>query len=140
MFFEGVIINWVLILLAAVVSMAIGFLWYSPYGLGKSWMEVMGWAESEFKQRQKEMGMMYALIAVVALIQAFVVYHLVAFMGAISLLGGLFTGFWLWVGLVMPVQLSNTIYEGKPWKLFIINTSYYLVSLMLMGTLFAYFG
>ena len=35
----GVEVNYISILLAAVASMALGFLWYGPYVLGKQWMK-----------------------------------------------------------------------------------------------------
>lgn len=40
----------------------------------------------------------------------------------------------MWLGFVMPVQVTTTIFSDKKnWKLFAIDTGYQLVSLLGMG-------
>jgi len=38
-----------------------------------------------------------------------------------------------WLGLVVPVSLGIVLWEGKSWKLWFINASSYLVTLLAMG-------
>jgi hypothetical protein len=47
------------------------------------------------------------------------------------------TGFWVWLGFFAPLQSDEVLWGGKPWKLFFINTSYRLVSLLAMGLILA---
>lgn len=137
-------VNFVTVLLVAVVSMAIGFVWYSPMLFGSEWMKLMGHTDKNMKAAQKEMGKLYALSFLGALVTAFVLKHFVvqaeAFFGVAPLTAGLSAAFWGWLGLVMPVQLTDVLFGGKKWKLFGINTGYQLASLLAMGAVFGILG
>ena len=130
-------VNYIAVLLAAVVSMAIGFAWYSTALFGKPWMKLMGYTEKSMKESSKGMEKMYALSFVLALLTAYVLSHVMTFsenfFGYSAVQTGLTSGFWMWVGFVAPVQASDVIFGGKKWKLFWINTGFQLVSLLGMG-------
>jgi hypothetical protein len=130
-------VNYLAVLLAAVVSMVIGFVWYSPILFAKSWMKEMGYKASEMKGMQKKMGPMYGLSFLASLLIAYVLTHVIAmgeyFFGATGIGMGLQGAFWSWLGFVMPVQLTDVLFGGKSWKLFFMNTGYQLVSLLGMG-------
>ncbi len=130
-------VNYLAVLVAAVVSMAIGFLWYHPVLFGKQWMKLKGYTSESLKKVQKEMGKLYALSFVVALVTAYVLSHVMTFsenyFGYPMLQTGLTTAFWMWLGFMMPVQITATIFGDKKWKLFAIDTGYQLVSVLAMG-------
>ncbi len=126
-------INWLAIVVAAAINMAIGALWYSPALFGKQWAKLHG-------KKVGDMGegnMGYLVTAVGALIQAWVLVHFVRYAGSITFWKGAITGFWLWVGFVAVVMAGSLIFEGKPWKLWRINAGYYLVVLLINGALLA---
>lgn len=134
-------INYLGVLLAAVVAMAFGFLWYSPMILGKPWMKERKITPESMKKSQKEMGKWYGLSFVGSLITAYVLAH-VMFLSANyfnypMLQTGLNTAFWIWFGFVMPVQLTATIFGDKNFKLFAIDTGYQFVALLGMGIVLA---
>ncbi len=137
----NIAVNYVAILLAGVVSMAIGFLWYSSMVLGKPWMKEKGVTPESMKKAQKEMGKLYALSFVASLIMAYVLSYVMAlsanFFHYPKLQTGFITAFWMWIGFVMPVQLTATIFGNKNWKLFGIDTGYQLVSIVAMGVVIA---
>jgi hypothetical protein len=58
-----------------------------------------------------------------------------AFMQTSGVTVGLMGGFFNWLGFVAPVSLGTVLWDGKSWKLWFINSGYYLVSLLLMGSL-----
>jgi hypothetical protein len=130
-------VNYVAVLLAAIVSMAVGFLWYSPVILGKPWMKEKGLSSESLKKAQKEMGKLYGLSFVVAIISAFVLSHVMTlaqnFYNYSALSTGITSAFWMWVGFIMPVQMTATIFGDKNWKLLGIDTGYQLVSILAMG-------
>jgi ABC-type multidrug transport system permease subunit len=132
-------INYLALVLAVVASMAAGFIYYSPYVLGKPWMKLMGW-NKDIKMSGAEMGRLYGTSALLAVITAFVLYHVmtmsIAYFGYDPLMTGLTTAFWMWLGFVMPVQATDVLFSKKPFKLFAINTGYQLVSLLVMGVVF----
>jgi hypothetical protein len=134
-------VNYLAVFVAAVVSMILGFAWYSPLILGKPWMKAKGFTSESLKKAQEKMGKMYALSFVVALITAYVLSHVMtlsqSFFGYPILQTGLTTAFWMWLGFVMPVQLMGAIFGDKNFKLFGIDTGYQLVSLIGMAVAIA---
>jgi len=130
-------VNYLALLIAAVASMIAGFLWYSQALFGKKWMKLMGYSSESLKKAQKEMGKLYFLSFVVSIVSAYVLSHVMVltknFFGYPSLQTGITSAFWMWLGFVMPVQVTNTIFSDKNWELFGINTGYQLTSLILMG-------
>jgi len=137
-----IVVNYWAVLIAAVVNIVLGFLWYGPL-FGKTWMSLMGFtSESMSAQKAKGMGKSYALMTVGSLLMSYVLYHAYLFgytyTGIGGVAGGVMVGFYYWLGIVVPVTLGTVLWEGKPWKLWILNASYYLVTMMLMGIVFAY--
>lgn len=137
-------LNFFPLLLAGVVSMILGFAWYSPLFLGKTWMKERKFTEASLKKAQSEMSKLYVLSFVVTLISAFVLTH----MTRMSLMiydysgwsTGLITAFWMWLGFMLPVQVTNTLFsDEKNWKLLAIDTGYQLVSLLAMGMILGWF-
>jgi hypothetical protein len=134
-------INYFSLVLAGVASMIVGFIWYSPMLFGNSWMKLSGYTADSLKKAQKEMGKWYGISFVLSLISAYVLSHIMIlsenFFGYSQLSTGLTTAFWMWLGFVMPVQLTDQIFGSKKWKLFIINTGYQLTALLLMAVIVA---
>lgn len=115
--------------LAAIAGMGVGFLWYSPSLFGRLWMAEMGLSSKQMDKSKKSMGPMYALSLAAALITAAVFY----------LFGGEFElAFMVWLGFVMPVQLTDVIFGGRSWKLFAVNTGYQLASLLAMAAVYSF--
>ena len=130
-------VNYLAVLVAGVAAMAVGFLWYGQMMFGKSWMRLMGYTKESMEKAKKEMGKTYAMSFVFTLVMAYVLTHVMAmsqnFFGYGDMMTGLSSGFWMWLGFVMPVQATDVLFGGKKWKLFGINTGYQLVSLLVMG-------
>ncbi len=132
-------VNYLAILVAAVLSMVIGSIWYGPL-FGKPWMKMMGMSKESMKNmKPNDMMKLYGIQFVGSLVMAFVLSHALVFAAAYlrtsGISAGLQTGFWNWAGFIAPVTLGSVLWEGKSWKLWALNNSYYLVSLMAMGIL-----
>lgn len=134
-------VNYIAILIAGIVSMGIGFLWYSPMVLGKPWMKEKGYTSEGLKKAQKEMGPLYGFSFLLSLLMAYVLSHVMTmaqnFFSYPALSTGLTSAFWMWLGFIMPVQATATIFGQKNWKLFGIDTGYQLASVAAMGIVIA---
>lgn len=90
------------------------------------------------------MGKLYGVSFVVALITGYVLAHVMAlslnFYGYPAVQTGLTTAFLVWLGFVMPVQATATIFGSKNWQLLAIDTGYQLVSLLAMGVVIGLLG
>ena len=52
---------------------------------------------------------------------------------ATTILEGLQVGFMIWLGFVATILLGGLLWEGKSVKLYCLNITYYLVSILLMS-------
>ncbi len=133
-------VNYLAVLLAAFVSIVLGFLWYGPF-FGKPWMKLMGISKESMQSGQKGMAKTYALMIVTTLITAYVLSHVttfgIAYFKTPGVSAGLSSGFWMWLGFAVPLIMDGQLWEKKPWKLFWINAGYRLVSFLLMGAILA---
>jgi hypothetical protein len=135
-------VNYWAILVAAIVNIVLGFLWYGPF-FGKSWQAMMGFTQ-ESMAAQKAKGMMTSSMVIMmigSLLMAYVLAHSLIFAATYTkttgIAAGLMVAVWTWLGFIAPVSIGTVIWEGKPWKLWIINAVYYIVGLALMGIILA---
>ena len=134
-------INYLMVFIAGVVNMIIGFLWYSPVLFAKPWMKLSGLTKEQLKKDQKNMPRTMGLSFIAALIMAYCLRYSVVYGGAYTGLSGiplgLMTGFFTWLGFIMPVQSTHVLFEKQPFKLFLIHTGYQLVAVLAMGAVLA---
>lgn len=123
--------------MAGIASMVVGSIWYSPLLFAKPWMKLMGYTEKSIEEAKKNMRATYGISFVLSLVTAYVLSHVVAlslnFYNYSPVSTGLTSGFWMWVGFIMPVQATEVLFGGKSWRLFSINTGYQLASVLSMG-------
>jgi hypothetical protein len=137
MFFEP---NWIAVAAAAISNMILGFLWYGPL-FGKPWIKLSGLSNEKLEEMKKKgMSMTYLYSFLGAIAMACVMGVFVDLANATTLMDGAMVGFLAWLGIAAPVQLTQVLYENKSWKLYAINTGYFLVSLKIMGVIFALMG
>ncbi|MEE9225975.1 MAG: DUF1761 domain-containing protein [Bacteroidota bacterium] len=130
-------INYWAVLVAAIANFGLGAVWYSPALFAKRWLALMKKSEAELEQMKKGAPRAYALSFVGALVMSYVLAHIVDYVQATTVAGGLESGFWLWLGFVGTTNLSGVLFEDRPTGLYLINMGYYLVSLLIMGTILA---
>lgn len=129
-------VNLVAVLVAAVASMIIGMLWYSPLLFGNIWMKLSGMSKSDMaKKKKKGMGGTMAVAFIAQLVTGYVLAIFVAFTGSTTASTGAITGFWLWLGFVGTVTLGSVLWESKPVKLYVLNNAHNLLSLAVMGAI-----
>ncbi|MEK6950039.1 MAG: DUF1761 domain-containing protein [Nanoarchaeota archaeon] len=130
-------INYLAVLVSAVAAFAIGALWYSVL-FGKVWMKLSGMDKKKIeKEKKKGMAKSYVGGFIALLVMAFVLAHFVDMAKAASVLDGAQAGFWAWLGFVATVMLNKVLWEGKPFKLYLLDAAHYLVALLVMGSILA---
>ena len=133
-------LNWLAILVAAVSTMVVGFLWYSPLLFAKPWMREMGHDpndKAKIQEMQKSAGPAYAGSFVASLLSAFTLALILHGLRAEDLYTGSMLGFHVWLGFVATVQLTGALFMRQSMKLFAINTGYQLVCYLVMGAILA---
>lgn len=131
-------INLIAVLVAALVSMGIGMLWYSPLLFLKPWLQASGLNEKKHKTTKGTAMAQTMFVAFLGnLLTSYVLAHFVNYTAATTAFMGAQTGFWLWLGFVAPVQLGSVLWEKKPAEYFLINTAHQMVNLLVMGAILA---
>ncbi len=136
--FEG--IHPLPVLVAALATMGLGFLWYSPILFAKPWMRLMGYDPND-KARLEEMrkgaAKTYILAFIASLVSAVVLAKIIDITSVVTVLYGMKIGFAMWLGFVTTVQLTGALFGKQSAKLYLINTGYQLVCYLVMGAILA---
>jgi hypothetical protein len=123
-------VNYLAILVASIVSMAIGFLWYGPL-FGKLWMSWMNLNKKKIDEsKQKGMAKYYVAAFIGTFVTNLVLAGTLTYIGARDVLDGVALAFWLWLGFIATTTLSSVLWEGKPVKLYLLNNAHNLVSII----------
>lgn len=123
---------------SAAATMAIGFLWYSPFLFAKPWMVAMGYDpedKARIAQMQKTAGPLYGISFLASILSAFMLGKIIFHLAISTPLYGMKVGFAVWLAFVMTVQLTDKLFGNRPFKLFLINTGYQLVCYLAMGAI-----
>ena len=138
MMFRGV--NLWAVLVAAISTMVVGFLWYSPMLFAKPWTVLMGYDpndKAKMDEMRKSAGKSYGISFIASLVAALVLGKIIDVTSVQSPLYGMKIGFAVWLGFVTTVQLTAKLFGNQPTKLYLINTGYQLVCYLVMGVILA---
>lgn len=133
----NIAINYLAVLLGAVINMVIGFVWYGPL-FGKKWMKLVGFTDADMRRaKEKGMGKTYLLGFLSGLVMTWVLAMFVGWLDLQTAAEGARLGLMVWFGFLATTFLSGVLWENKPKHLYLINVGYYLVSLAALGALLA---
>lgn len=128
-------VNWLSFVIAVLIPMIMGFIWYHKAVFGKAWMADTGMTEE--KAKEANMALTFGLSLVMSALLAF---FLINFNngpgqeGEFDTFGhGAFHGVFLGIVVVLPVFVTNGLFEQKSWRLVLINVAYWIVTFALMG-------
>jgi len=117
------------IVTAALVTFAVGGLWYSPILFAKAWMRECGLSEEQ--ARSAPLGRVFGLSALAALVMS---ANLAAFLGDKATLSfGLFAGAATGIGWVAMSLGVTYLFEQRSLKLWLIDSGYQATAYTLMG-------
>lgn len=126
-------VNYLAVLVSAVAAYILGALWYSPVLFGNLWMKLSNMSKKDLdKSKQKGMAKSYILNFVGNLVIAYVLAHIVKYAQATTLMEGIQTGFWMWLGFAATITLGAVLWEGKSWKSYLLSNAYELISFIIM--------
>lgn len=122
-------VNYLAVIVAALATMVLGYVWYSPAVFGKLWMKLSGFKDMS---AGSNMGMMYLWMYIAAVIVAYVLAH---FLGdATTIAEALTPVFWIWLGFFAAGGAHNYMFPPKPFSLFMLDMIYQLISLVVIAS------
>lgn len=149
-------INFIAILVAALVPMVMGFIYYHKNVVGSAWMSVTGMTEE--KAQEGNMPVIFLVSFLFSCLLSFMINGIVVHQaGLFSLFfgdeqnellrqvmeakgdsfrtfkHGALHGFVSSLFFVLPILGTNALFEQKGWKYIWINVGYWTVTLTIMG-------
>ena len=123
------------VLLAWIVNMAVGAIWYSPIGFAKQWK-----AHTKIdilKIPQNQATKILSFVALSGLIQAITLGVIINSLEVTSVMNGLVVGLVLWFGLTAATTVGVTLYSLRSWGFLWLNSSYFLLVMAVNSMIFA---
>lgn len=150
------------ILVATLVTLVVGFVWYNPKVFGTIWMKETGMTEE--KAKQSNMLKVFGLTILYSFMLAFILSSMVIHqIGALGMIGGpdfietakpsyaafmadygdafrtykhgALHGFFFGVFIALPTTAINSLFEQKSWKYILVTAGYWIVSMTIMGAI-----
>src|SRR5215208_6099808 len=132
-------VNYLAVLVAAIVIFMLGGLWYSPVLFAKRWIALQGRTEEEMRAQAAgaNMPLMYLSAFIASFITAWVLAIMVSHFAPQPAVHGAMIGLLAWLGFAATTSYATALFSGKPKQLWLIDTTYNLVSFMLAGLILA---
>lgn len=135
-------INYLAVLVAGIVIFVLGGLWYSPVLFARRWIALQGRTEEQERAQAAaaNMPLMYLSAFICGFVTAWVLAMILAHVGTslnLNAAHGALIGFMCWLGFAATTSYATALFSGTPKQLWLINSSYNLVSFVLAGMILA---
>lgn len=140
MFFGN--LNYIVIIVATIIGMAVGVVWHSKYAFGPLWLKTKGWTDEHLRAKKegKSMTPIYGAMTLGTLFTAIILAGLFNSLIVTGLWGILFVGFCVWLGFSVPVKLADYLFGGDSFIFFLLAIGHELVVVLLMSLVIGIFG
>ncbi len=124
--------------IVAVANIIIGFVWYGPL-FGKQWRHYAGISMESIKMHGLPMWQAILGGFIASVVWAFILLQVIRLSGASMISDVWYVAFMLWLGFTLTVYTNSYLWEGKSYKLLLINGGYSLLNTLVASAILAYF-
>lgn len=124
-------VNWLAVIVAAISTLIMGFIWYHPKVFGTAWMQESGMTEE--KAQQGNMPMTFGATLVLGLLAAWGLAHYGKKENFDTFMDGAYHAGQIGLLFALPAMAINALFEQKSWRYILINAGYWVVTLAVMG-------
>lgn len=119
-------INFLAVLVAWIIHIAMGLIWFQPVLFGKEWSKLTG---KDLKPAPKWNipGFIGHLLMIIVLA------ILIKITNTTSGAGGLVIGLMAWLGFIVPMETGELVWEKIPFRLFLIRVGNQLIGIAVSG-------
>jgi len=128
-------INYLTVIVAGVVYMFIGGMWYSPLLFSNYWLRVMKLKEDEIERNPLEFGLVFVGCIITAFFVSLFAHNIYA---DPNLGEGVTVGVVAWLGFMATASYTYTVFEGPPLRAWVLYAGYMLVSLVAVGAIITF--
>ena len=126
-------INWVAVIVVAVIYFAIVFFWYFPKAFGNQWLKLVG-KESEPKSKIIRDTI---IMIPTSFITVLIIEIMMDLTGMNDVASALLLNLLLWIGFVGLIGINQNNFNDRGIKLFLIEYIVYLVGFLIAGLILA---
>ena len=131
-------VNWLSILIAAVVAWLFGGVYYTA--LSKPWLAAQSKTLEQCKAEQAAKSgvakfMPFVLVFVGEVIMAWALYGILVHMNTFTVRAGIISGALIWFGFVLPAMTANNAFCGRRPMLTVIDGAAWLGALVIIGAI-----
>jgi phosphotransferase system glucose/maltose/N-acetylglucosamine-specific IIC component len=127
-------INYLAVIAAVVAAAVVSSVWYSPFMLGKPWMELRDANAAATAGATLPVWKIFVEI-VREFVVAYVLARFVNRTGITDWKGALSLGFWVWLGFPVAMLVGASLWDNKPWTLTCIHAGDWFIKMLLMAVI-----
>ncbi len=131
MFFQN--INYWVVVVATVVGMIVGFIWYAPWAFGRLL------AKSKQMPAEKPRARTWIGMTVSTFVTAFVLAALFNSLVIVGFWGLILAALLLWLGFAVPMKLGDYYFGGDSLAFFLISVGHELAVVVVMSIIVGIF-
>lgn len=129
----AIIINWLAVVVVAIIYFAIVFFWYFPSLFGNLWLKLVG-KESEPKSKIIRDTI---IMIPTSFITVLIIEIMMDLTGMNDIASALLLNLLLWFGFVGLIGINQNNFNDRGIKLFLIEYGVYLVGFLVAGLILA---
>ena len=129
-------LNYLGIVVTALVIFAIGALWYGLL-FGRQWMAAHGYTPDQLESMKQGMARTYLLSFLCYLVLAAVMDYMIVRLGIDTPQGGAKLGATFWAGFVATIGFTAHLYSTRKLATWLLDTAYQLVFMVAAGVILA---
>ena len=123
-------VNYVAVVVAAIVAIVIGFVWFSPQALGGRWT-----AYGVPAAPARPGGSAVGVGVISALLNSWVIALLALNLGGATIGDGVVLGILVWVGFIATVTAAEFAFLRRPWGAWVVNNVHHLIVQVVLGAI-----
>jgi len=128
--------NFLPVLVATIIGMAIGALWYSPYVFGREWIKLSRYSKEDLQAAQSRgMWSQYVAQFIAMLVMFAILGFLISAGNLRSGTDGAFLALIIWLGFIAANSIGDYLWANRSIKLILINTVGTLIPLIIGGAI-----
>lgn len=130
-------VNLVAVLVASIVMVAVGTIWYAPGVFGKTWMRAVGITDEDTEREKKVVWKRFLAGFIATFITLYVLAHFLVLADMFDDGNAITAAFWMTV-LVGSIAAHAVIWEKRPLSYYFINIGYTALVLIGGGSIIMY--
>ncbi len=125
--------NYLAVLVGAIISVAVGALWFSPPLFGNAWLALVGKTKEQAEKDFSPLKIVWALVW--GFVLSYGLARVIVWTGKATPLDGLLLGVLTCVVFAVSSIAVNHSFEGRPTKLTMIYATHHLVEFAAIGAM-----